>query len=79
MDTVVALVVAAVFFVAAGMLHRQRGAVLAAMTRWRGYRRTPPGPRRRYQQGAGGTRDMVLPIVSCVLIGTLALIRAALG
>jgi hypothetical protein len=79
MDTVVALVVAAVFFVAAGMLHRQRGAVLAAMTRWRGYRRTPPGPRRRYQQGAAGTRDVVLPILSCVLVGTLALIRAALG
>jgi hypothetical protein len=79
MGTVVALVVAAVSFVAAGMLHRQRGAVLAAMTRWRGYRRTPPGPRRRYQQGAGGARDMVLPIATCVLIGTLALIRAALG
>ena len=79
MDTVVAFVVAAVFFVAAGMLHRQRGAVLAAMTRWRGYRRTPPGPRRRYQQGTGGTWDMVLPIAVCVLIGTLALIRAALG
>lgn len=79
MDTAVALVVAAVCFVGAGVLHHQRGAVLAAMTRWRGYRRTPPGPRRRYQQGAAGTRDMLLPIVVCLVIGTLALIRAAVG
>jgi hypothetical protein len=79
MITVVALAVAAVCYVAAGVLHRQRGSVLAAMVRFRAYRRYPPGPRRRYMWGPLGTRDMALPVAVCVVIGTLALIRAALG
>ena len=79
MGGAVALGVAAVFFAAAVTLYRRRGATLRLMTRLRGYDRTPVGQRRRYQTGWWGQIDMALPVIACLLIGLVFLIRAVLA
>jgi hypothetical protein len=74
----VALVVAAALFLAALMLYRHRGATLRFMTRFRGFDRTPVGPRRRYQTGWAGQLDMALPVLVCLLLGLAFLVHALL-
>jgi hypothetical protein len=74
----VALTVAAALFVAAAFLYRHRGATLRFMTRLRGFDRSPVGPRRRYQSGWTGQLDMALPVIACLLLGLVFLVRGLL-
>jgi hypothetical protein len=75
----VALGLAAAAFAGAGVLYRRRGVILRLMTRVRGFDRTPAGPRRRYQTGWTGQLDMALPVIVCLLIGLLFLVRGLLA
>jgi hypothetical protein len=74
----VALAVAAALFIAAAILYRHRGVTLRFMTRLRGFDRSPVGPRRRYQTGWTGQFDMALPVIVCLLLGLVFLVRGLL-
>jgi len=79
MHAAVALSVAAVCFAGAAFCYLHRDGVLRFMTNFRGFRPTPPGPRRRYLWGTAGRFDMLTPAICLMILSMIFLLDGVLA